>query len=170
MVLSSMSPLFVLWIIRCPVPSEYAVYFYVFCGLMIIVPIFVLWWRIRVIDKNSNKHDLIVDHARDHKDSIVVYLFTIMLPLYSVDMNTLPNLLATLAALSFIIFIFWYLNLHYMNILFIFKGYHIFTIVPPANGSIYSDNSSKVLIAKQHTLQSKKIRAYRLSNSVYIEL
>jgi hypothetical protein len=32
------------------------------------------------------------------------------------------------------VFLFWHLNLHYMNLLFAALGFRVFTVYPPADG------------------------------------
>ena len=58
-----------------------------------------------------------------------------LLPFYSEDIGTWRDLGATLAALAFIVFLFWHLNLHYMNLLFAVRGLRVFTVYPPADGN-----------------------------------
>jgi hypothetical protein len=52
------------------------------------------------------------------RDHISVYLFAMLLPFYSEAIDTWRDLGATFAARAFIVFLFWHLNLHYMNLLF----------------------------------------------------
>lgn len=102
MVLSSISPLFILWAIRgnCLIPN---VYFIGFCVLMVLVPNTFLWVRIRTAKRQSDKRELTVGIAEDHRDHILVYLFAMLLPFYSEDLNNWRDLGATIAALAFIV-------------------------------------------------------------------
>ena len=124
--LSSISPLFILWAIRgnSLIPDRW---FAGFCALMVIVPNAFLWLRIRTARQQSDKRELTVGAADDHRDDILVYLFAMLLPFYSEDIGTWRDLGTTLAALAFIVFLFWHLNLHYMNLLFAVReleGFH----------------------------------------------
>lgn len=93
-----------------------------------------------------------------------------LLPFYAADLDSWRDMATALVALTFIIFLFWHLNLHYMNILFAAFGYHVFTIYPATETSPLSGNDSLVLITKRVTIpDGEKINAYRMSNTVYFE-
>lgn len=169
MVLSSISPLFILWAIRgnSLVPD---LWFIGFCALMVIIPNAFLWLRIRTARKQADKRELIVGMADDHRDHILVYLFAVLLPMYSEDISTWRDLGATFAALAFIVFLFWHLNLHYINLLFAIRGLRVFTVYPPADGSPLTGKSRQAVITPRVSLApGDRIIAYRLSDTVYLE-
>jgi positive regulator of sigma E activity len=114
MVLSSISPLFVLWAIRgnSLIPDKY---FLSFCAAMVVLPNAFLGWRIKTAKKLQEKRELTVGSAEDHRAHLLVYLFAMLLPFYTAHLDSWRDLAAALAALGFIIFLFWHLNLHYMN-------------------------------------------------------
>lgn len=170
MVLSSISPLFILWAIRgnTLIPDHY---FIGFCALMILLPNAFLWLRIRTAKKNNDRREISVGTADDHRDHILVYLFAMLLPFYSEDLGTLRDLAATLAALSFIVFLFWHLNLHYMNLLFAALGYRVFTVYPPADGNPLTGKTRHAVITRRVCLSpGEKLITYRLSDTVYLEV
>lgn len=169
MVLSSISPLFILWAIRgnSLVPDRW---FIGFCALMVVVPNAFLWLRIRTAKKQADKRELTVGTADDHRDHILVYLFAMLLPFYSEPIGTWRDLGATLAGLAFIVFLFWHLNLHYMNLLFAALGFRVFTVYPPADGNPLTGKARQALITRRVSLTSgDRIVAYRLSDTVYLE-
>jgi len=169
MVLSSISPLFVLWAIRgnSLVPDPW---FIGFCALMVVVPNAFLWLRIHAAKKQADKRELTVGAADDHRDHILVYLFAMLLPFYSEDIGTWRDFGATIAALAFIVFLFWHLNLHYMNLIFAARGLRVFTVYPPADGNPLTGKTSQALITARVSLTSgDRIVAYRLSDTVYLE-
>ncbi len=169
MVLSSISPLFILWAIRgnSLIADRW---FVAFCALMVVLPNAFLWLRIRTAKKQADKRDLIVGTAEDHRDHILVYLFAMLLPFYSQDLGTLRDLGATFAALAFIVFLFWHLNLHYMNLIFAALGYRVFTVYPPADGNPLSGKARQALITRRVSLAAgNRLVAYRLSDTVYLE-
>jgi len=169
MVLSSISPLFILWAIRGNdlIPD---LLFIGLCTFMVVLPNVVLWLRIWRA-KKSGKHPIVVGAADDHRDHILVYLFAMLLPFYSESIGTWRDLGATLTALSFIVFLFWHLNLHYMNLVFAVFGYRVFTIHPIADGNPHSGKIPLVLITKRVYIAPKEeIKAYRLSNTVFLEV
>lgn len=169
MVLSSISPLFILWAIRgnSLIPDGY---FIAFCGLMVVVPNAFLWLRITTAKKQRDKRELTVGRADDHRSHILSYLFAMLLPFYSADLGSWRHLGASFAALAFIVFLFWHLNLHYMNLLFAARGYRVFTVHPLVDGSALTGKSTFVMITRRIRLASgDQLTAYRLSNTVYLE-
>ena len=169
MVLSSVSPLFILWAIRgnSLIPDHY---FISLCTLMVLLPNVFLWLRIGTAKRNKDMREVTVCTADDHRDHILVYLFAMLLPFYSEDLGTLRDLAATLAALSFIVFLFWHLNLHYMNLVFAVLGYRVFTIYPPADGNPLTGKTRYAVITRRVSLCiCERIAAYRLSDTVYLE-
>lgn len=170
MVLSSISPLFILWAIRgnSLIPDRY---FIGFCALMVVSPNAFLWLRLRTAKKHADKRELTVGTADDHRDHILVYLFAMLLPFYSEDLGNWRYLGASLAALGFIVFLFWHLNLHYMNLLFAGLGYRVFTVYPPADGNALSGKTREAVITRRVSLASgDRLVAYRLSDTVYLEV
>jgi hypothetical protein len=99
-----------------------------------------------------------------------VYLFAMLLPFYSEDIGTWRDFGATLAALAFIVFLFWHLNLHYMNLLFALRDLRVFTVYPPADGNTLTAKTRHALITWRVSLASgEQVVAYRLSDTVYLE-
>lgn len=169
MVLSSISPLFVLWAIRgnSPIPDPY---FIAFCLLMVVGPNAFLWMRIKTSKRLKEQREIVVGTAEDHRDHLLVYLFAMLLPFYAADLDLWRDFAAALAALGFIIFLFWHLNLHYMNVWFARKGYRVFTIYPSADGNPLTGKGGLVLITKRVGLGAgDKVTAYRISDTVYLE-
>lgn len=169
MVLSSISPLFVLWAIRgnSLIPDRW---FVSFCILAVVVPNFFLWLRLRVARRQNDKRELVVGTADDHRDHILVYLFAMLLPFYSEDLGTLRALGATVAAVAFIVFLFWHLSLHYMNLAFAARGFRVFTIEPPVDGNRLTSRTRVALITKRANMSpGDHVNAFRLSNTVYLE-
>jgi hypothetical protein len=170
MVLSSISPLFILWAIRgnSLVPDRYLLGG---CLLFVVLPNAFLWLRLRVAKNQGDCRQLTVGAADDHRDHVLVYLFAMLLPFYSEDLGTWRNLAASLAALGFIVFLFWHLNLHYMNLVFALFGFRVFTVYPPADGNALTARTRQAVITRRVSLaQGEHIIAYRLSDTVYLEV
>jgi len=169
MVLSSISPLFILWAIRgnTLIPS---LWFLSFCAAMVIVPNAFLCLRISIAKSQDDKRQLHVGGSEDHRDHILVYLFAMLLPFYSEAIGTWRDFGATLAALAFIVFLFWHLNLHYMNLIFAARGLRVFTIYSGADNNSLTSRARYALITKRVSLvPGDRIIAYRLSDTVYLE-
>jgi hypothetical protein len=170
MVMSSISPLFILWAIRgnSLVPDRY---FIGFCALMVIIPNCFLWLRIKTARKQRDKREIVIGKADDNRDHILVYLFAMLLPFYSENLGSWRYLGSSLGALSFIIFLFWHLNLHYMNLAFAAFGYRVFTVYPPNDGNPLTGRASYMVITRRVILSpGDRIITYRISNTVYLEV
>jgi hypothetical protein len=170
MVLSSISPIFILWGIRGNklIPDRY---FLAACAVFVFVPNGFLWLRLNTAKRMSDKRELTVGKAEDHRDHLLVYLFTMLLPLYPIDLSNWRDFSAILAALGFVIFLFWHLNLHYMNILFALFRYRVFTVSTPTSDNPIGGNECYAVITRRSALGSgERIVAYRLSNTVYFEV
>ena len=170
MLLSGISPLFILWAIRGNnlIPD---IYFTCFCSLMALLPNAFLWLRIGTAKRNNDRREVTVGTADDHRDHILVYLFVMLLPFYSEDLGTLRDLAATFAALLFIVFLFWRLNLHYINLVFAVLGYRVFTVYPPDDGNPITGKTKFTVITRRVMLNpSQTIIPYRLFDGVYLDL
>ena len=170
MVLSSISPLFILWAIRgnSLIPDRW---FLLFCAAMVIIPYAFLGVRIKTARRLQEKRELVVGTAEDHRDHLLVYLFAVLLPFYATSLAGWRDLAALSVVLVFIVFLFWHLNLHYMNLLFAAFGYRVFTIYPPSDANPLSGKTSQVLITRRVALASgEHLVAYRLSDTVYFEV
>ena len=170
MVLSSVSPLFILWALRgtALIPDAY---FLTFCALMVVVPNVFLWLRISTAKRNRESRELVVGTAEDHREHLLVYLFAMLLPFYADTLATWRALAAAWAALGFVVFLFWHLNLHYMNVVFAVLGYRVFTLYPLLDGNPLSGRVSYVLITRRVSLPAgEHITAYRISDTVYFEV
>jgi hypothetical protein len=170
MVLSSVSPLFILWAIRGTTLAPDA-YFLTGCAVMVVLPNAFLWVRIAIAKKNEEKREIVVGTAEDHREHLLVYLFAMLLPFYADTLSTWRGVTAALAAVGFVVFLFWHLNLHYMNIVFAVLGYRVFTIYPGSDANPISGRLSYVLITRRVSLATgDRITAYRISDTVYIEV
>ncbi len=168
MVLSSVAPLFLLWAIRGAnvIPD---CYFIAGCLLLATLPTGFLLLRLMVAKRSNDTRSLVVGSIEDNRGHVLAYLFAMLLPFYRQNIDSWRDFSAMLVALGFILFLFWHLNYHYMNILFAIRGYRVLTIQPPQD-SEYSGRTNIALITKRSTFPNgKRLLAYRLSNTVYLE-
>lgn len=169
MVLSSLSPLFLLWAIRGNrvIPDAY---FISICLGFALLPTGFLWCRVRIARKENDTRSLPVGATEDHKGHVLVYLFAILLPLYGEEMTSVRDLMAMMVALALIVFLFWRLNLHYINVLFAIGRYQVFSVLPPTDDNRHTARERFVLITRRPYLEPGDLCvAYRLSNTVYLE-
>ena len=169
MVLSSLAPLFVLMAIRGNhlFPE---VYFVASCLALAILPSMFLWWRVRSAQTQNDKRKLIAGPTEDHRGHVLVYLFATLLPFYREEIGNYRDLLAMCTALGLIVFLFWRLNLHYLNLFFAIARYQVFTVSPPEDKNRHTGQESFVLITLRKQLQEgEEFVAFRLSDTVYLE-
>jgi len=169
MVLGSLSPLFVILAIRGVngIPDRWLI---TFSSLMIVVPNIFLWWRVKTAKRLKEKRELTTGKVEDHRDRLLVYLFTMLLPFFTTSPQSTRELAAYALALVFIVFLFWHLNLHYMNLLFALFDYKVFTVHPTEDVGSRDGRYSWVLITKRsYVPEGKRLIVYRLSNTVYME-
>jgi hypothetical protein len=170
MVLSSASPLFVLWAARGTtlIPTRWML---LTAALLVSVPNGALAVRVALARRRSDKKELIVGRVEDPKDRLLVYLFAVLLPLYAVPLDSWRNIIAALVATSFILFVFYHLHLHYLNLAFALFGYRVFTIYPPEDNNPASGRIPSVLLSRRiQILDGDRLVAYRLSNYVFLEM
>lgn len=137
---------------------------------MAVLPTAALCYREYKARKNHDKRELVAGTSDDHRSHVLVYLFAMLLPFYHQDPATLRDLLSMILALVFIVFLFYHLDLHYMNVLFALRHYQVFTVTPPDDGNPHSGKKKFVLITKRQRLSpGERFHAYRLSDAVYIE-
>ena len=169
MVLSSISPLFILWAIKGTsiIPDPYLI---PFCAVMVILPSVYFCWRIRRARIKRDKQEIVIGEVHDYRYHILTYIFAMLLPFYRQDIASTRELLAVCAALVFIVVLFWKLNLHYINLMFIVRGYQIFMVDTHDDGNPYSGRENFMLITRRPSVEAgQEIMAYRVSDTVYLE-
>lgn len=169
MILSSISPLFALLAIR-GIPNFSDGYFEIICSLLVIGPNCALWVRIRSAKINEGKSIRLIGKTDNDSYHIIIYLFAMLLPFYRQDLDAVRELVATIAALAFIIILFWRFNLHYINLYFLICGYRVFTVHPVKEAGPHSENVSWTLITRRSSLPAgDSLLVYRITNTVYLE-
>ena len=170
MVIASFWPLFLLWAIRgSPLIDDWI--FFTMCGLLIIVPNIFVLARILIAQYQKDIKVVTIENAQDHRDHILIYLITILLPVYSLSLDTWRSFYAVSVALFLTIIIFWLLDLHYMNLFFTIFGYKIYTINPEGTTNQKKARANFVLITQKSPLvNGELIDAYRISDTIFIDL
>jgi len=168
MVIGSLAPLFLLWAIRgaSPIPDRYWIGT---CLTLAVVPNLVLVWRWQTAKRRNDHRVIMIVSARDQSEHLLVYLFAMLLPLYTANLANERELLSVAAAFVFIVFLFWHMNLHYMNIVFAILGYRVYTIeIENPQGST---RGSVILLSKRDAPPptGASIDGLRLSDTVFVE-
>ena len=148
MVLSSLAPLFVLMAVRGNhlIPEQF---FTAVCLALAILPSVFLWWRIHTARKRKDVHPRMIGRTEDHRSYVLVYLFATLLPFYREEIGDYRDLLAMGLALGLIVFLFWRLNLHYLNLYFLFAGYRIYTVSTPHDENSGTEIKDFVVITRR---------------------
>ena len=163
MLLSSMAPLFLLVGIRGMDNVITDRYLWLAISILLLLPYFIIKLRIHFSIKSNDVYVLDISETRNNKEYLFTYLFTVLLPLYSVTISTNREFFAIVFAICFVIFILWNMNLHFVNILFAIQGYRVYTI---------ESFDSAILLTTRAVLPKKlnELKVHRLSNTVFIEL
>ncbi len=168
MVISSLSPLFILWMIR-GVPNVSDYYLVLICILFIAIPNFALYERWQIAKRNSDIKMLKIGKSDDARNHLLVYLFAILFPLYDVNLGSDRQFYASIAALLFIVFIFWHLNMHYINIIYAIAGYKVYTVFPGSQSGAGFVEPYVLITTRSYLSDGMDIKAYRLSDTVFFE-
>jgi hypothetical protein len=115
---------------------------------------------------------LIARSSKDQSEHFLVYLFAMLIPLFGVDVGSMRDAASVFAAFLFIVFIFWHMNLHYINVVFAVLGFNVFTIEAATSGGDRPDAATRsvVVLSKRRSLPpDTELDALRLSDTVFIE-
>jgi hypothetical protein len=170
MVLASFWPLFLLWAIRGSPIIEDQLLFLV-CGGLIVIPNCLLGLRIWYAKWQKDTKGITIENHGNHQDHILIYLLAILLPVYSLPLDTWREIDVLIVALLLVIVIFWLLDLHYMNLFFTILGYRIYSVDPENHAGDTAQRDSFVVITRRTSLiEGQEISMYRISDSIFIEL
>lgn len=173
LVWSSLSPVFLLWAIRGveKIPDKIWV---PSCIVIFLLPTILLWLFFRRAKRQENDKTITVHSAKDQREHLLTYLFAMLIPLFDANLGGYRDLIAIFVALLFVLFLFWHMRLHYMNLFFAMCGYRIFT-VEAVSGTEAADGDSPRLVtyavlSKRHNLASgKPLKGWRLGGNVLVD-
>jgi hypothetical protein len=171
LVLSSLSPLFLLWALRGTKGTICDEIWVPLCILLFITPNAFLFIMISVARKHRNAKTIEVGTSKNNSEQLLTYLFAMMIPLFGVDFGELRDLLSLFLAVLFVTFVFWHMQLHYMNLLFALLGYRIFTVETPsqANNDSQSSQTYAVITKRQRIEAGKPFTGLRLGGNVLLD-
>lgn len=170
LVLSSISPLFGIWAIRGSNLTS-SIWFEIACVTAAVLPNLALLSRLLISWILSETDEVFIGRVEDRRQDVLVYLFALVLPFYNADLSSCRELAAATVTVSIIIFLFWRLNLFYMNLVFAAFGYHVFAVHPPQTVNPLSGTSMKLLITWRSELPREgAIKGYRLFGDIIFEV
>jgi hypothetical protein len=160
MLISSLSPLFIIIAIK-GIEIIPDCYLWSFTAFIVLIPVLIIWWRIKIAIKNNDKKTLYVKGASQNKEYLFAYLLTVFLSFFGLPDSNIRDLWAVIFAIVIVLFIFWNMNIHYVNLIFVILGYRVYTI---------EGDTNIILLSTRHNINLEKLIAHRISNTVYIEL
>ncbi len=170
LVLSSMSPLFLLWAIRgTDVMPERR--FLVICAALVLLPN--AWLALLVVRAVRNKiqRTIVVGETDDHRQDIISYLFATVLTFYATNLSDGRHVLATASAFVIVVVLFVSLNFHYMNVFAAVLGYHCIQVHTAEDEDTASSTPSFMVVAKKaHLRPGSRFTGYIISPTVLVRL
>lgn len=165
LVISAFSPVFILWAIRGPAGISEKWLWVAVC-LFAVLPNAIIYLRYRIALKRQDRRSLQTKQASDTREHLLIYLFAMLMPLYDANMSCWRDTAALIAAFALVVFIFWHLDLNYLNLLFALMGFRLYVL--PADSASHSRGI--ILFSRRHELPpSAEVSAYRLSDTIYVE-
>ena len=166
-VVAGFSPLFILLAVRGNDVIPNTLYVSI-CVALSVFPLILMVFRFAVVYRSNTPRPIPVGRVEDSRSHILGYLFATLLPFYRQELADTWDLVAIVMALIFIVFLFWHLNLHYVNILLAVLGYRVYTVYPPDDDNPYTSRVPIVVVTRRHFLApGEVIQGYRLSDTLY---
>lgn len=173
LVWSSLSPVFLLWAIRGVGVIQDRIWIPV-CAVLFLLPTIILCLIFRRARASQNEKTIVISSARDQREHLLTYLFAMLIPLFDANLSGVRDIFAISIAFLFVMFLFWHMRLHYMNLIFAMWGYRIFT-VEARGGTTKKDRDTRRLvtyavISRRHYLPNDEpLTGYRLGGSVLVD-
>jgi hypothetical protein len=170
MVLVSLSPLFILWAIAGvkDIPDNYLV---AICIALAVLPGLLILLREQIASREKDLKVIEIHRATDDSANVLVYLFTIAVPLFSVNLDSMRSKFAMLGLVVFVIYMYLHLRLFFMNPLYAIRGYRVFTVEPPQDGDGIGTRETLIVLSRRRILAGKvKLTTLRLSDTVFLEV
>lgn len=173
LVWSSLSPVFVLWAIR-GVDAVQDKYWIPICVVLFLLPTLILWAILRQARKSENTKTIHISSAKDQREHLLTYLFAMLIPLFDANTDGMRDLTAVSLAFIFVMFLFWHMRLHYMNLFFAMWGYRIFTVEAKI-GTTEKDRTrdrfvTYAVISRRHFIpDDDALTGYRLGGRVLFD-
>ncbi len=144
------------------------------CLGLFLLPTILLIWFFHRARKSENVKTIDVHSARDQREHLLTYLFAMLIPLFDANLGGIRDTVAVAFALMFVMFLFWHMRLHYMNLIFAIRGYRIYTVEAKL-GTTNADRGQErlttfVVISRRHDLpEGAPLTGYRLGGNVLVD-
>lgn len=165
--------MFLLWAIR-GVDSIRDAVWVPLCTALFLLPSVLLFFFSRRAKKQQNDKTIAIRTAKDQREHLLTYLFAMLIPLFDANLGGYRDLIAVFVALLFVLFIFWHMRLHYMNLFFALFGYKIFTVEAESRTEVARGIAPKLItyavLSKRHHLTPEEVlTGWRLGGNVLVD-
>ncbi|MCF3628489.1 hypothetical protein RJ527_10450 [Thalassospiraceae bacterium LMO-SO8] len=173
LVWSSLSPVFLLWAIR-GVEKVPDIIWIPACVMLFLLPTILLWMFFRRAKRQENYKTITIHSSKDQREHLLTYLFAMLIPLFDANLGGYRDLVAIFVALLFVLFLFWHMRLHYMNLFFAMYGYRIFTVEAVSGTNLADGDNPRfatyAILSKRHNLDAgKPLKGWRLGGNVLVD-
>lgn len=173
LVWSSLSPVFLLWSIRGVDAVDDTIWVPV-CLFLFVLPTAILYFIFHRARTSENVKTIDVVSSRDQREHLLTYLFAMLIPLFDVNLGGVRDIVSVAFALSFIVFLFWHMRLHYMNLIFAIWGYKIYTVEAKIGTKERDRERPRLVtfavISRRHYLpEGEALTGYRLGGNVLVD-
>lgn len=171
LVVSALSPVFLLWAIRgVSVVSDH-IWIPVCLGLFA-APNLIVWFIWERAISLKNEKTITVSKSSEQKDYLITYLLAVTIPIYQNDISSFRGVIAASLIFLFVTYIFWWVKLGYINVIFAIMGYRVHTLDSTAPGDRGGPVriTTYVLISKrEHIPPGSVVTGLRLGGDVLLE-
>ncbi len=169
LVLSGLSPVFLLWAVR-GVQDVSGNLWAGICLMLFVIPSAAMKIVIRSAKLQENIKVIVPSQTEVHQEQLLTYLLAMLLPLIEVSFNGLRNALAGLLSLTFTSFLFYKMELHYMNLFFLLIGYRIFELHVETDVDGCRSLRFVVIPKRRFVEPGSRFAGYRLGGNVLMEV
>jgi|GEM_PF-6954635 len=108
-----------------------------------------------------------VRSAKDTSEYIVSYLFAMLLTIYSIELQSIDDLVLLVAIVGLSIHLFAFANMHCVSILMTFCGYRLFTVSATYDDDLLCDTF--FVVSRRNVMSNTHITGYRIGGNVLME-
>ena len=167
-ILSSISPVFFVSIFQTPKFVDQFYWSLTFSVLFLFPNLLMgLRW---ILAKRKNLTSVYnITKSEDGREHVFTYLFALIIPFFSEEIDSLFKLISFIFLMVFVVFIFWHMRLHYLNLIFALAGYKVLNIRVRSHPGAHSSVAERryILLSKDEDVEAgERLRCVRLSNHI----
>lgn len=171
LVVSALSPVFLLWAIRGVTAVDDKIWIPICLGFFLMSNAIVaaIWARALYA---KNEKTLTVSNSSEQRDYLITYLLAVTIPIYQNDISSVRGIIAAGLIFLFVVYVFWWVKLGYINIIFAVLGYRVHTVdsTAPGDGGGPARITTYVFISRrEHIPPGSVVTGIRLGGDVLLE-